>query len=119
MAAGDTPTEADDEAADRAAPESLTLGARGRRIPVEDGDAVGRQIRRLLIEADGDEDDAVRVHREHVRFVREDGQFYLVDLGENPTALNGEHLQKGDRRPVSPGDELELSGVVTLDVGRP
>jgi len=101
------------------APEVLALSARGREVRVADGDAVGRQVRRIIIDTDGDEDEAVRVHREHVRFVREDGQFYVVDLGDNPTVVNGEHMEKGDREPIGPGDELGLSGVVTLSVGRP
>lgn len=98
------------------APDALALAAHGRSVVVEDGDAVGREIRSLLTESGRPEDEAVRVHREHVRFVREAGQFYLVDLGANPTRLNGRALSKGDREPVGPGDELELSDVVTLTV---
>ena len=101
------------------APEVLTLNARGREVRVADGDAVGRQVRRIIMDTDGDEDKAVRIHREHVRFVREGGQFYVVDLGDNPTVVNDTHLEKGDRQLVSPGDELALSGVVTLNVGQP
>ena len=101
------------------APEALTLSARGREVRVADGDAVGRQVRRIIMDTDGDEDKAVRIHREHVRFVREGGQFYVVDLGDNPTVVNGTHMEKGDRQLVGPGDELALSGVVTLSVGHP
>ena len=61
----------------------------------------------------------MRIHREHVRFVRADGRFYLVDLGTNPTTLNGEALAEGDREPIEPGDEIGLSGVVTLTVRAP
>ncbi|WP_225333788.1 double zinc ribbon domain-containing protein [Halomicrobium urmianum] len=100
-------------------PSVLALTAYGRSVVVGDDETVGREIRSLLADAGKSEDEAVRIHREHVRFVREDERFYLVDLGENPTQLNGESLQKGDRRPVEPGDELDLSGVVTMTVEEP
>lgn len=98
------------------APDSLALTAHGKSVVVGDGDVVGREIRSLLTEAGRPEDEAVRVHREHVRFVRESGGFYVVALGQNPTHVNGKSLAKGDREQVAPGDELELSDVVTLDV---
>lgn len=101
------------------APESLLLTTRDREIAVTDGETVGRKLREILTETGGDENDAVRIHREHVRFVREDGQFYLVDLGENPTEVNGSSLAKGDRKRISPGDEITLSDVATLTVAHP
>jgi RNA polymerase subunit RPABC4/transcription elongation factor Spt4 len=101
------------------APESLLLTTRGREIAVTDGETVGRKLREILTETGGDENDAVRIHREHVRFVREDGQFYLIDLGENPTEVNGSSLAKGDRKRISPGDEITLSDVATLTVAHP
>ena len=99
-----------------AAPDALALTAYGKSVVVGDGDAVGREIRSLLTEAGRPEDEAVRVHREHVEFVRESGRFYVVALGENPTRVDGTALSKGDREPVAPGDDIELSDVVTLDV---
>ena len=100
-------------------PEKLVLHVRGREIDVADGDGVGREVRCALTETGGDEDDAMPIHREHVQFVREDDQFYLEDLGENPTTLEGRSLQKGDCEPVAPGDKIGLSGVVTLTVQEP
>ena len=100
-------------------PDSLVLDVVGREIAVDDGDKVGREIRAALTDAGRPEDEAVRIHREHVRFVREDDSFYLLDLGDNPTELNGQTLQKGDREPVEPGDEIELSGVATVTVRAP
>jgi hypothetical protein len=113
-AVGDAGVSADDES-----PESLVVRARGEAVEIGDDQTLGREVRRILTETGGDEDDAVRIHREHVRFVREGGRFYLVDLGDNPTRLNDRQLAKGDREPVEPGDELELSGVVTLSVEAP
>ncbi|PSP85188.1 DNA-binding protein [Halobacteriales archaeon QS_6_64_34] len=107
---------ADDEAK---APDSLVLEVEGREIHVDDGDTVGREIRAALTEAGRPDDEAVRIHREHVRFVREDGSFYLLDLGDNPTQINGQTLKKGDREQVAPGDELELSGVASVSVQAP
>ncbi|WP_262178683.1 double zinc ribbon domain-containing protein [Haloarcula laminariae] len=102
-----------------AVPDSLVLEIEGREIHVDDGDTVGREIRAALTEAGRPDDEAVRIHREHVRFVREGESFYLLDLGDNPTQLNGKTLQKGDREPVAPGDEIELSGVASVTVGAP
>ncbi len=101
------------------APAELVLEARGRALSVGDGDTVGREFRRIVSETGGDEDEAVRIHREHVRFVREGGRFYLVDLGDNPTAVNEEPLDKGSRTAIGPGDTLTLSGVVTAEVEAP
>jgi len=94
----------------------LSLVARNREIEVGDGDTVGKQIRSIVMDTGGTEEDAVRVHREHVRFEREGEQFYLVDLGQNPTAVNGEELEQGDRVPVEPGDRIDLSGVARIGV---
>jgi hypothetical protein len=101
------------------APESLLLATRGQEIAVGDGDTVGRELRRVVIETGGDQTQAVRIHREHLEFVRENGQFHVVDLGTNPTRLNGRPLEKGDREPVSPGDEIEVSGVVGFVIREP
>lgn len=107
----------DDDSAET--PASLVLEVEGREIHVDDGDTVGREIRAALTEAGRPDDEAVRIHREHVRFVRENDSFYLLDLGDNPTQINGQTLQKGDREPVGPGDELELSGVASVTVQAP
>lgn len=98
------------------APEALVLEVCGHRIPVGDGDRVGREIRAALLDAGRDDADALRVHREHVRFVRETDGFYLIDLAENPTRLNNRALSKGDREPVGPGDHVAFSDVATATV---
>lgn len=94
----------------------LSLVARNREVTVGDGDVVGKEIRSIIMDTGGDEEDAVRVHREHVRFEYEDGEFYLVDLGQNATVVNGEELEQGDRVPVEPGDRIDLSGVARIGV---
>ena len=94
----------------------LVVRARGRDLTVEDGDSLGREVRRLFVETGGAVEEAVLIHREHVRFDCEGGQFYVRGLGDNPTAVNGQPLGKGERFPLGPGDELDLSGVVTLRV---
>jgi hypothetical protein len=100
-------------------PDSLVLAVCDHQIAVGDGDRVGRDVRAALLDAGRPDEDAVRVHREHVRFVREADGFYLVDLGENPTRLNDRLLEKGDREPVGPGDELGFSDVVTGTIRHP
>ncbi|MEF8853773.1 MAG: zinc ribbon domain-containing protein [Haloarculaceae archaeon] len=94
----------------------LSLVARNRAVTVTDGDVVGKEIRSIIMDTGGDGEDAVRIHREHVRFEHEDGQFYLVDLGRNPTVVNGTELEQGDRVPVEPGDRIDLSGVAEIGV---
>lgn len=101
---------------DATVPDKLVLSVEGRDITVEDGDRIGREIRAALLDAGRPEDEAVRIHREHVRFDRQSEGYYLVDLGDNPTRLNETQLQKGDREPIQPGDELELSGVATMTI---
>ena len=101
------------------APESLVLVVRNREVQVWDGDTVGRTIRSVVMNTGGDEDDAVRIHREHVKFVREDGGFHLVALGQNPTVVNGDSLDEGERVAVSPGDRIELSDVARIRVEAP
>lgn len=101
---------------DATVPDKLLLSVEGRDITVEDGDRIGREIRAALLDAGRPEDEAVRIHREHVRFDRQPEGYYLVDLGDNPTRLNGTSLKKGDREPIQPGDELELSGVATMTI---
>jgi len=98
---------------------SLVLVVRNREVQVWDGDTVGRTIRSIVMNTGGDEDDALRIHREHVQFVREGGQFHLVALGQNSTVVNGESVDEGDRVPVSPGDRIELSGVAKMRVEAP
>lgn len=108
-----------DETETRAEPETLVIATRGKELTVTDGDTVGRELRRIIMETGGDEDQAVRIHREHARFIRKNGQFYMIDLGTNPTRLNGRPLEKGDQVPVEPGDEMELSGVIGLVLREP
>jgi len=115
-AAGDAVETLASQSDDEPVPDALVLSVEGRDIAVEDGDRIGREIRAALLDAGRPEDEAVRIHREHVRFDRQQEGFYLVDLGDNPTRLNGTPMKKGDREPIHPGDELELSGVVTMTI---
>lgn len=101
---------------DATVPDKLILSIEGRDITVEDGDRIGREIRAALLDAGRPEDEAVRIHREHIRFDRQPEGYYLVDLGDNPTRLNETQLQKGDREPIQPGDELELSRIATMTI---
>lgn len=99
------------------APETLILCVENTELTVTDGEPIGREIRAALTDAGYSEDEAVRIHREHIRIIREDDAFYLDDLAENSTVLNGEPVR--DREPIEPGDEITLSGVATLSVQKP
>ena len=46
----------------------------------------------------------------------DDDRFYVVDQGEDPTSVNREELEEGDRVPVSPGDRIDLSGVANIGI---
>lgn len=109
-------SQADDSAE---VPESLVLAVEGHEISVRDGDTVGSEIRAALSEAGRPDAEVVRIHREHVRFIRKNGCFYLLDLADNSTHLNGCALSKGDRKPVEPGDALELSEVAAVTIQSP
>jgi len=100
-------------------PESLVLEVGGYTLSVNDGDTVGGEIRAALNQAGRPDNEVIRIHREHVRFIRKSGTFYVLDLGDNQTHLNGRELEKGDRESVTPGDELELSGVAAVTIQSP
>jgi len=102
-----------------AVPESLILAVEGHEISVSDGDTVGSEIRAALSRAGRSDSDVVRIHREHVRFLRKSDSFYVLDMGDNPTHLNGVVLTEGEQKPVSPGDELELSAVAGVTIRYP
>lgn len=114
--AGADAAEDDTDEAPAEVPDALVLEVEGREIDVDDGAKVGREIRAALMDAGRPEEEAVRIHREHVRFIRESDSYYLLDLGDNPTKLNGRTLTKGDREAITPGDELELSGVADVEI---
>lgn len=96
-------------------PDRLTLSYRNQRVAVGDGDTVDEKIRAMLRAAD-EGDHAKWIDDRQLHFIRDEHGFTLVVHGENPTRLNGDRLRPGDRARVYPGDEVELSGVVTLAV---
>ena len=100
----------------RRSPDELVLEVRGREVSVADGQTVGAEIRSAMVEAGASEQDAVYVHRKHVRIDATDGGFHLTRLGENSLEVNGRSVEKGERVPISDGDEVTFSGVVTATV---
>lgn len=97
-------------------PRELVLEVMGREISVTDGQAVGREVRSAMVEAGAPEEDAVYVHRKHVRIDVEDESFYLTRLGENSLEINGQPVDKGARIPIEDGDDISFSDVVTATV---
>jgi hypothetical protein len=100
----------------RRSPDELVLEVMGREVSVTDGQTVGAEIRSAMVEAGASKQDAVYVHRKHVRIDAADGEFYLTRLGENSLEFNGRSVQKGERVSIADGDELTFSGVVTATV---
>ena len=94
----------------------LVFEVMGREISVADGQTVGSEIRSAMVDAGASKEDAVYVHRKHVRIVADDGQFYLTRLGENSLELNGNPVDRGRRIAIEDGDELRFSDVVTVTV---
>lgn len=97
-------------------PDELVFEVLGREISVTDGQTVGSEIRSAMVDAGEPKEKAVYVHRKHIRVDAEDRQFYLTRLGENALDVNGNPVAKGDRVPLTNGDELTFSDVVTATV---
>lgn len=100
----------------RRSPDELVLEVMGREVSVTDGQTVGAEVRSAMVEAGASKQDAVYVHRKHVRIDAADGEFYLTRLGENSLEFNGRSVQKGERVSIADGDEVTFSGVVTATV---
>jgi len=88
----------------------------GQEIRASPGDTIGREIRTAMVEGGAPDDDAVYVHREHLRVDQEGEAFYLVRLGQNSLKINGTPVGQHERAQVTNGDEVSFSEVVTADV---
>jgi len=88
----------------------------GQEIRASSGDTIGREIRTAMVEGGAPDDDAVYVHREHLRVDQEGETFYLVRLGQNSLKINGTPVGQHERAQVTDGDEVSFSEVVTADV---
>lgn len=112
-------------------PDYLTLEVDGVEVTDEDGDremyrdgdTAGRKIRTAAVNAGASREDVQYVHRSHVKFVRESDGFYVLNHDnkspKNEVQVNGEKLPKGERRELSDGDSIELSGATTATVKFP
>lgn len=98
------------------APDDLVLEVMGREITVTDGETVGREVRSAMVEAGAPEEDAVYVHRKHIRVQVDEEGFFLTRLGENSLTVNGRTVEKGDQVRIEDGDEIGFSEVVTATV---
>lgn len=96
--------------------ETVVISVRGNEIRGEVGESFGREVRRVMIEEGASREEARRIHREHIRFTREDTGVVVEVLGENPTRLNNQVIGKGEKRKLQPGDVIELSNTVRLEV---
>jgi len=97
-------------------PAEVVFEVRGQEITVTDGETVGKEIRYAMIESGDPEEEALYVHREHVR-VDIDDQAYLTRIGENSVTVSGRPVEKGERVSLRDGDTVEFSDVVSATVG--
>ncbi|PSP26928.1 hypothetical protein BRC65_08700 [Halobacteriales archaeon QH_2_65_14] len=97
-------------------PDDLVLEVMGQEIEVTDGADVGREVRNAMVEAGAPEEDAVYVHRKHIRIEFDDEGFTLTRLGENSLTVNGREVEKGSQVGIEDGDEIGFSNVVTATV---
>lgn len=114
-------TSDDDEAVEEtviqpSGPGDLYLDVMGTELAIEDGETVGKDVRSAMVEQGAPEDDAVYVHRKHVRFDIENNAWVLTRLGQNSLEVNGQEVAKGDQIQITDGDEIDFSDVVTTQV---
>ena len=114
------PTSDTDDIADTviqpSGPGDLFLDVEGTDLSIEDGDAVGKNVRSAMVEAGAPEEDAVYVHRKHVRFDVKNNAWVLTRLGQNSLAVNEQDVEKGEQVQITDGDEIVFSDVVTATV---
>ncbi|ACV49109.1 MULTISPECIES: hypothetical protein [Halomicrobium] len=99
-------------------PGRLALGYGNQRVVVGDGDTVDEKLRAMLRGAD-EAEHAKWIDDGQLRFVRDEHGFTLIVGGDGLTRCNGERLRPGERTRIGPGDEIDLSGVMTLSVEVP
>jgi predicted amidophosphoribosyltransferase len=97
-------------------PDEFVLEVMGEEVTVTDGETVGREVRSAMVRAGAPEEEAVYVHRKHIRIERGENGFSLTRLGENGLTVNGRTVEKGATVPVEDGDEIGFSDVVTATV---
>ncbi|ERH08336.1 MAG: hypothetical protein J07HX64_00076 [halophilic archaeon J07HX64] len=94
----------------------LLLEVMGQEFTVTDGETVGREVRKAMVRAGAPEDEAVYVHRKHIRIEAGSNGFRLTRLGQNDLTVNGQTVEKGATVPLGDGDEVGFSNVVTATV---
>ncbi|QGA83444.1 hypothetical protein [Halomicrobium sp. LC1Hm] len=99
-------------------PNQLVLGYGNQRVVVGDGDTVDEKLRAMLRGAD-EAEHAKWIDDGQLRFRRDEHGFTLIVGGDGLTRCNGERLRPGERTRIGPGDEIDLSGVMTLSVEVP
>jgi hypothetical protein len=108
-----TPGAGADRTGHRRRYDTVVFEVEGKEIEASPGETVGREIRTAMVESGAPKEDAVYVHREHLRVERDGGTFYLVRLGQNSLKVNGEPVDQGARAPVESGDDVSFSEVVS------
>jgi len=97
-------------------PDELVFDVMGQEFTVTDGGTVGREVRQAMVRAGAPEDEAVYVHRKHIRIEAGRDGFRLTHIGQNDLTVNGQTVEKGATVPLGDGDEVGFSNVVTATV---
>ena len=97
-------------------PGELVFEVMGQEFSVTDGETVGREVRQAMVRAGAPEDEAVYVHRKHIRIEAGRDGFRLTHLGQNDLTVNGQTVEQGATVSVGDGDEVGFSNVVTATV---
>jgi hypothetical protein len=96
---------------------SIELSVAGQSVIVRPGVAVGRELRRAMLDGGSTEMAARHVSREHIKFRYEDDQLYVTDAGSaGGTALGGQSISPGTWVAVSAGDSLTLADAVDVTI---
>jgi serine/threonine-protein kinase len=98
-------------------------GALERRIPLSGDDLlIGRHSKSTGVTPEIDLRDPPGdpgVHREHARLRRaSDGNWTVVDLGENGITVNGRDVPQGVTVPLEPGDTIHLGAWTKITITR-
>lgn len=97
-------------------PDEITLDTDGGEIEVATGEAVGTSLRHAVVNAGGTKEEAKKIHRDHLRFEKDDDGIYLVKNRVNPVVVNGTSLNQDERVKLEDGDTVELSGVIDATI---
>lgn len=94
----------------------LRLDINGQKLTLSPGDTLGENIRIVLRSQGKRERIYKQIHSEHARVFESGGTLLLQKEGKNSLTLDGREIERGEVRPISDGDEIGFSDVVTAEI---